>query len=221
MTTAIEVSTLADRVSTIDNPYWSQVVRGIEEQPAAPDNARSWWPGFLDDRANRRRLTDAFSWTITDPATVRFVAEHAGPRLIDPMAGTGYWAYLLRQLGIRAIASDVDPPDLGANPWHAGSTHCHVRVRRGAEAVTAAGSARRTLLLSWPPMGTPDGADILAAYPGDRMIYIGDPDCTGNERMYELIEQGWHRIAYHEPVRYDGIDDLVMVYDRKPLAVAA
>lgn len=224
MTAAIEVSTLADRVSTLDNPYWDAVKAHV--QPAQYPWEHGLQVGGIrnpDAWMQRRDLVNRYSWTITDPATVAFVATYAGPKLIDPMAGTGYWAYLLRQLGIRALAWDQEPPNMIENTFHkAGITHCRVGASSGTASVARNG-AGRTLLLSWPPYNTPDGADVLAAYPGDRVIYIGEGNggCTGDDRMHDMLGEHWTEVATHQPVRYFGIRDYVTVYDRQPLAVAA
>jgi hypothetical protein len=204
----------------IDNPYWTKIQEGLVAEAVRPQHPNLWQPGYLEDRMTRRLLVDEFCWTITNPLTVAFVAEHAGSRLLDPMAGTGYWVYLLRQLGIIALASDAHPPDRDMNRWHSQVTHCRVGSSTGTAAVARNGPGR-TLLLSWPPYGTRDGADILAAYPGNRVIFIGCVKCTGDARMHEALAQRWVEVARHVPTRYDGIDDEVVVYDRRQSAVAA
>jgi len=46
---------------------------------------------------NRQKLVRKFCWTIPDPDTVTFVAQHAHGGLVDPMAGTGYWPTYLHR----------------------------------------------------------------------------------------------------------------------------
>jgi hypothetical protein len=67
---------------------------------------------------------------------VAFVGKHAQGGLVDPMAGTGYWAYRLAQVAVNVVLD-------------------------GAEAVAL--RPDRTLFLSWPPFAQDVGARILMA----------------------------------------------------------
>ena len=94
---------------TIDNPYWEAVkdcvaADSLRGNPVAGE--------FLLDLSvkenmarspNRQRLVRKYCWTVPDPETVAFVAKHAQGGLVDPIAGTGYWAYLLAQVGVDVV----------------------------------------------------------------------------------------------------------------------
>lgn len=207
-------------MSAIDNPYWDLVkdrinpVGSLWRTPTV-DGYRST---FIDDfrRAyeagvDRHSLCKRFSWTITDPDTVAFVAEHSAGRLVDPMAGTGYWGWVLTQAGIDVAAYDLAP---STNTYHEGvPLYCAVEQLDGAEAVKL--HADRTLLLSWPPMDDA-GTRILQAYEGDRVVFIGEPEggCTGLEELYELFAKEWIEVADRVPVQWNGLHDVVWVYQR-------
>lgn len=218
MSAAIAVSTLTDRVSTLDNPYWDAVRPHVQPGEYPFDTGLQIGGLYNPDAwAQRHDLVHRYSWSVTDPATVAFIAAYAGAKVVDPMAGTGYWAYLLRQLGIAALAYDLYPPNRLLNAFHRlGLAHCRVGVSSGTAAVARNG-AGRTLLLSWPPYNTGAGADVLDAYPGDRVIYIGEGagGCTGDDRMHDILDERWTEVACHRPVQYFGIRDYVTVYDRR------
>lgn len=68
---------------------------------------------------------------ITSPEALAFVAEHSRGRLVDPMAGTGWWAYLLSELAdVDTVRYDVEP---GTNEYHGGRPLWCPIVRRHRE----------------------------------------------------------------------------------------
>ena len=164
---------------TIDNPFWDAVKDHVEpdslratpvvgefrlDRPVAESMART---------PNRQRLVRKYCWTIPDPDTVAFVAHHAHDHLVDPLAGTGYWAYLLTQVGVDVVCYDLNPgATLLTNGWHGEDLYAEVCAKDCAEA--AALHPDRTLLLSWPPHGKDIGARTLKSYGGNRVIFIGD-----------------------------------------------
>jgi hypothetical protein len=190
------------------NPYWDT----LRDNTGIPADATTIdWTRIGPSRAlpaYRELCSFRYAMTISDPATVRFIADYAGGQLVDPFAGTGYWAYLLQQAGIDVLASDVRPPERTWTP-----------VAADSAAAAVADTADRTLLLSWPPYGRPIGARVLRAYPGTRVIYLGEGfgGCCGTNRMFELLRTEWTEIAEHRPVQWPGSLDYVTVYDRPPL----
>ncbi|MGS2615108.1 hypothetical protein ACVCAH_11360 [Micromonospora sp. LZ34] len=147
---------------------------------------------------HRSEYVKRYSWTITDPETVAFVAEHSGGRLVDPMAGTGYWAWQLTQAGVDVAAYDLNPPALhsSANPWHR-DTAAHFPVSMADAKDSAALHPDRALLLSWPPYEQSIGVETLGRYAGQRVIYIGEDwgGCCGDDGMFEAFERDWTKLA--------------------------
>lgn len=204
--------------TTYANPYWDLLADRVHHNERHP-----WDPGpFVGgdghwaDYRRRQDLVSDYAWTISDPAAVAFVAEHSGARVIDPLAGTGYWAWLLQQHGADVAASDLNPADGPGSAWHRGGRVFTPVYRADAvDAVTTLGHDR-TLLLSWPPYDDPIGARILAAYTGPRVVYIGETSggCCGDDTMWSALESGWHEAAEHKPVQWWGLHDWITVYDR-------
>jgi len=197
---------------TLINPMWDAVKHAVK--PWAPEMTAD--RDGTDPTIRRSKLVGQYAWTITSPETVAFVAAHAGAKVLDPLAGSGYWAYLLGQLGVDVFASDAEPPNLGVNPYHH-TDAVHVPVARldALESVATHGDGR-VLLLSWPPHNTPLGAQILQCYPGDRVIYIGDRagGGCGDAELFHIFDRYWTQVAVHLPVRFWGIHDRIVVYDR-------
>lgn len=208
--------------TAIDNPYWDAVRDLVGPHPYFAGG-----PPCVDwtryDHVNktipirRDEFVAQYAWTITTPRSVAFMAEHSRGRLIDPLAGTGYWAYLLDQAGVDVVAYDLHPPDGSQhNHYHKGQeSHAPVMKGRAVETVTV--HADRTLLLSWPPYDDSIGARTLRAYKGDRVIYIGEGSggCCGTDALFDQLDDGWSEVASHAPVQWFGLHDYITVYDRK------
>ena len=204
---------------TFDNPYWDAVKGHV-----APDSLRATpvVGEFRLDRSveesmavfpNRQKLVRKYCWTIPDPDTVAFVARHAHGGLVDPLAGTGYWAYLLTQAGVDVVCYDLNPAvALLTNGWHDEDLYAEVHQKDCAEA--AALHPDRTLLLSWPPHGQDVGARTLTSYGGNRVIVIGDGRGCGDSEMHGLLDAAWIKVDDRRPVQWWGIDDRVTVYER-------
>lgn len=207
---------------TIDNPYWEAIKDCVETESLSGKLVVGY---FSVDRSveeniartpNRQRLVRKYTWSVPDPDTVAFVAQHVRAGLVDPIAGTGYWAYLLAQLGVDVVCYDLHPgAALATNGWHDGDLHADVRAMDCAEAV--ASHPDRTLFLSWPPHGQDVGARILRAYKGTRVIYLGDArgGATGDDDMHRILDMHWTQVATHQPVQWWGQHDRVVVYERR------
>jgi hypothetical protein len=206
----------------MDNPYWLAVRDSVKagdfpwEGPCVARFSFSML-GERDDGVptlDRHDYVGKYSWTIPDPMSVEFVAAHVvGEGVVDPLAGTGYWAYLLGQLGIETACYDLAPGD---NPWHRGEPlWTEVIEMDGADA--AAKHGNRTLLLAWPPYGEDVGTRVLRAYRGERVIYIGELDgCCGDDDMRDELENNWTEVAERVPVQWWGLHDRITIYERTP-----
>jgi hypothetical protein len=210
-------------VTTYANPYWDAVRDLVhveryhtwEEEARFIGGAARW-----RETLGRHDLVDRYAWTITAPDTVKFVAEHIGPRVLDPLAGSGYWGYLLGQLGADVLCTDLNPPTGRSDVeqiWHSRvDPFCPVIASDAVDSVTVNGEDR-ILLLAWPPYSDPIGAKVLNAYRGSRFVFIGESEygCCGDEDMWDLIRNGWQAVAEHRPVQWYGLHDYVTVYVRQ------
>ncbi len=165
----------------------------------------------------RDQLVRQYAWSIPDPDSLRFIAEHSRGYLIDPMAGTGYWCYLLSWLGVNCRPYDLDPPreDYDGNFWHP-NTRSFVHITAADVTESASGWPDATLFLSWPPM-TDAAARALAAYQGSRVIYIGEGmgGATGDDTFHEMLDAKWNRVDKHPIVQWVGLHDTITVWDRR------
>ena len=116
-----------------------------------------------------------YAFAVPNPDALDTLAA-LGP-VVEVGAGTGYWARLLQQRGVDVVALDRDPPapkPQGGrrNEWH-GHAPPWTRVQPGGPADLAAHSGR-TLLLVYPPPGSPFAEECLQSFGGDRVAHVGE-----------------------------------------------
>jgi hypothetical protein len=204
-------------VAELSNPYWDAMADHIRTDydgaPVADPYDFNVTPALR--KFDRHEMVGRYAWTITDPATVEFVARHIIGGVVDPMAGSGWWLSILGQLGVDGIGYDINPPAAASNSYHKAGVE-HVEILQCDAAVAVAQHPDRTLLLSWPPYDDDIGARVLRAYAGKRVIYIGESDGghCGDDEMHELLRKRWTEVASHRPVQHYGLHDWVTVYDR-------
>jgi hypothetical protein len=162
--------------------------------------------------------TMRYSYAIPDDTALNLLAVRAP--IIEIGAGTGYWAYLLRQRGVDVLAFDAVPPrtDAHANTFHrndlaVGTIWTEV-VTGGPE--QAAAHPDRTLFLCWPPPGDPMAADALAVYHGQCVIFIGEwnPKTAADEAFFAALEESWELEQVYELPRWFGMKDRLSIWVR-------
>lgn len=205
----------------IDNPFWDLLKDLVEPDSVHGNPVVGEFRLDLSVEQNmarlpnRQRLVRKYCWSIPDPDTLAFIAEHAQGGLVDPIAGTGYWAYLLGQVGVDVVCYDLNPGKaLHNNGWHGEDLYAEVFEKDCAEA--AASHPDRTLLLSWPPFQQDVGARTLLAYQGKRVIYVGEAKGggTGDDEMHSILETQWTKVDTRQPVQWWGAHDGLTVYER-------
>jgi hypothetical protein len=170
---------------------------GDNQVPGLPafDCDRSGLKFIQDPMLFRARLVSRFAWSIPTRGDIHWIAGHlAGRHLVEMGAGSGYWAWQLRQYGIDVAAYDQDPPGSATgwrNRW-CPSNESWTGVRRGTPG-TLQRHQDRALLLCWPPYNTDFAYRVLATYAGDMVFYAGEGwgGCTGTDRFYDLLEKDW------------------------------
>jgi len=189
---------MAERV---DNPYLELWKARQSRLPAnAAETARALIARdkalFARIKAARNEFTHKYSYAIPTLDALLTIREFSP--LIEIGAGTGYWAWLLRQLNTDIIAYDSNPPtpESDENRFHVRSA-CWTEVLQGDERELD-NHPHRTLLLCWPPANNPMATQTLRRYRGRTFLYVGEPpladgfmSSTGDEEFVELLHEQW------------------------------
>lgn len=132
---------------------------------------------LLNDAANSDQpemelteLAQRFSYVVPDDQALSMLAD-LGP-LVEMGAGTGYWAYRLREIGVDIVPFDLAPPDgVRTNRYHPMSPTWTEVI--AADHTVLADYPDRALLLCWPPLFSSLG-ECLTHYAGNIVALIGD-----------------------------------------------
>jgi hypothetical protein len=168
--------------------------------------------GMNRDRGKFVRL---YSWSIPCKEAVDAIIKYAQGPVYDPMAGSGFWAKILNDHGVNVIASDLHTSSKHNDYEHKGR---HGKVRR-ANAYQVAGQTmhRRggSLILSWPPYGSPVGYNIIKLVPvGTVVFYFGESwgGCTGDDAMFQYFNQNFKELEEVKLPQFDGIRDSLAIW---------
>lgn len=158
-------------------------------------------------RALRDKLVRKYAWAIPTPEALKAIAKY--PSIIEIGAGTGYWAYLLKKMGVDVICYDTSigdkPPEYA---WHL--------IENGDER-SIGDHVDRALFLCWPNYDSPMAANCLKIYKGDIVIYIGEGSggCTGDDEFHDMLEKEWTEIENIKILKWFGIYDHLCIFRRK------
>jgi hypothetical protein len=162
--------------------------------------------------AARQRMVAKYAWAVPTTEAIELLVRH-GP-LVEMGAGTGYWAWMVRQAGGDILAFDRYPPPDRRNRWHAGERRWTEVLPGGARLLRH--HPERTLFLCWPPEDEPMAAQSLDSYPGDTLIYVGEVP-RANDPASGLAEalQRWEPVESLELPRWESVRDELVVFGRR------
>lgn len=155
----------------------------------------------------RGRWVQRYAWAIPTKEVVELIAAHSP--IVEIGAGTGYWAFLIEQVGGDIICSDKEPPEL-TDQWYPVHWADHTCLEDG-------GFADRALFICWPRFDEMWSVDALEFYDGDTVIYIGEgrSGCTAPEPFFDRLDQeGWQQTHDHDIPIWEGMKDRLTIYER-------
>jgi hypothetical protein len=194
-------------MSVINNPYMQEFLVARRH----PD-AVSW--------EFQHRFTHKYSWSVPTDAALLAIKNFAPAGICEIGAGTGYWAKLLRELGVNVAAYDPNPVEEGGNRYHKNVTSFTTMERGDVTAVSQ--HSDRVLMLCWPPKGwgehgSPMSHEALEQFAGDRLVYIGQGrgGVTGTEEFHQLLKRDWTCVKRTRLPHFKHIYNALHLYQRK------
>src|SRR5258708_18456335 len=159
----------------------------------------------------RERLIDHFSFAVPSPEALDLIAKNAP--ILEIGAGTGYWAWCLRQMGVDVVATDLFPPqthpvtlekDANCNHWFA---VYWTDIERLDAVKAVLQHPNRSLLLVWPYMDKM-AERALRAYQGDTIIYVGEGDggATTKDKIPQMLSK-WECVETQIIPQWPGVHD--------------
>lgn len=208
-----------------ENPFW-EIVRRVPAEPSywtkrlEPDGHWAFFDRETMRRAyaaglDRSSLCVRYSWSIPSPGDIRWIGEQlAGQSVVEIGAGSGYWAWQLRQAGTQVTAYDPHRPS-PENPFVKHRTY--IDVIEG-DHTAAARHPEAALMLCWPSYGATFATRALAAYRGSTVIYIGEGEggCCAEDEFHQALERDFEPggvSPFH--VTWPGIHCNLTVWRRK------
>lgn len=165
------------------------------------------WMGAFEER---KQFVRKYAWAVPNMAAINEIARHG--KVVEIGAGSGYWAYLLREHGVDVVAYDEKPYE---NKW---CNNIWTDIEKG-DADSGQNHPNRTLFLCWPPYETPMAYDAVKAHMeagGRKVIYIGEGygGCTGDDDFHDLMETEYECISTVHIPQWYGIHDCLSIYQR-------
>lgn len=132
--------------------------------------------------------------------------------IVEIGAGSGYWASLLQKNGAKVIAYDKYPKNNKYN-----FTQNHTKIEKASEEILQKIDPSYSLLLCWPNYNNDFAYNAIKAFKGNHLIYIGEPEggCTANDSFHKELKAHWKLKKEITIPQWDGIHDLVMIYNKK------
>jgi hypothetical protein len=173
-------------------------------------------PPYFDDDDSERRFSQSgrrrtfialYGWAVPTRAALEAIRDFvAGDTMLEVCAGSGLWARLLIDRGVRVIATDACAPP--AVPY------VPVEVF-DAEAAVRAHPDCQSLLFVWPPFRQDCAYRALTAFEGDKLVYAGDRRFTGDRQLQDLLDKQWTLVRQLQIPAWPGLDDQVYLYSRR------
>jgi hypothetical protein len=153
----------------------------------------------------RRQAIREYSWAVPSNSAISACirACHGRP-LLELGSGTGYWARLLSEHGVRVTAVESDLSAGGAF-----SPHFPAAVQGDALKYLSEneGCPGQVLFLCWPKNAGP----WLGAYQGDTVVWVGETDgCT-----WRMPAAGWTVVDRVPLPTWGLVHDFLLVYKRQ------
>lgn len=155
-----------------------------------------------------------FGFAILNRFTVELLKDYQP--LLEVGAGCGYWSYELQQAGTAVIATD---PGTGTYAFQKQLKHWD-NLWTSVERLTALEAVEKypnqALLTVWPDMASWPH-EMLEAYSGDTVIYVGESDggCTADEKFHDMLEEKFELHNSYGIPQFVGLHDYLQIYKRR------
>ncbi len=159
-----------------------------------------------------RELAMKYSWAIPNLAALQEIAKHSP--IIEIGAGSGYWAYMLSQMGARVTAYDDHSWGYPENNWF-------TVQKLNIYDIGFKYPEQRALFLCWPTQETGMATVALHNYRihhGKTVIYIGDwgpNSATAEMSFFQNLVRDFDKVTDVEIPNWPGYHDRLSIWKLK------
>lgn len=192
----------------INNPYL-EALKEIVLKSKTPK-------GGMDALLEKRNfLVEEYSFSIPFPFVLDILKVYSP--ITELGAGTGYYSFCLKQMGVDIEAYDLYSPDdedpldfFGKNQWF---NDTWTLVLSGDEEIVQSCKGR-SLFLCWPPPDSLMAFNSLKVFEdikGEYIIFIGDKKSSAEESFFKRLEM--HELKKDISIpSWNGINERLLIY---------
>jgi len=197
-----------------DNVYLQEFRGQRRGGPSLAASYEHWLRTGTEATAFDRRVACVRRYAFGVPNGAALAAIERCAPIVELGAGTGYWAYLLRNRGVEVVAFDLAPPDQAPNAYRF-EPRTWTEVKTGGVEILDQ-YPDPTLLLCWPGYKDAFADEALRAYSGQVLIYIGEPagGHTANPAFFERLRNEWVLSEQVAIPQWPGAHDALSIFHR-------
>lgn len=162
---------------------------------------------------SRWKFVRKYCWSIPCKESLQSFEKYDKEETIyDVMAGTGYFAKLLEESGLKVKAFDLKP---GKQNGY-GHKKSYIKIEKeDARDIIKKIDNKMKIILSWPSYDNKIGNDILTLLKKNSLVfYFGEKEggCTGNDNMFENFDKNFECLEEIIIPKFMGIHDVLKIY---------
>lgn len=186
------------------NPYlefYRAMPAAYRRDPSVPISAAELLsPEWL---ALKAAIAGHFAWAVPTEEAVLTILKYSA-KVVEIGAGSGYWAWMMRQAGIAVVAFDTSHA-----PFH------WDKVAQGDERAVLF-YPDHTLFLCWPPWNSDMAYNALTCHRGDYLVYVGEwMGGSANPRFFAALASIYEAIDVVNLPQWYNRDDRLMIFRRR------
>jgi hypothetical protein len=192
---------------------WQHILTEAPQKPYDWNSLSNW---DMDNFKKRENFTRCMSWAIPSKEAIQKIASFTNS-ILEVGAGLGLWAYLLKDAGVNFTATDNYS---SRGSFIMGDTPNFTEVINITHmgAIRAYGDKHEALMLCWPPYSDPMAAEALKAFPGSKVVYIGEypgDGCTADSEFGQLITKEFEVVEEFPIPQWMGLHDYLSLHKKK------
>lgn len=164
----------------------------------------------------REIFTKVFSYSIPTLEALTKIKKFVGNKTISEfMSGTGYWSFLLQQIGCKIIPSDIV---VKKTKYRMDGEKNFIKLKRINIGTIKRLTKNNAIMLSWIPYMSYIANNILnLMHSEQKLILIGEEQggCCANDNFFEILDKEFNLIEVVNIPQFEGINDYIKFYEKK------